>query len=91
MYKLIYFSVGLIRNVHLYYLHRLLRMFPVLAAGVLLQASLTNHLSDGPQWGDIVAHKVHKCRRFWWPTLLHIQNYVTPRNQVRVLLLILDS
>ncbi|XP_073949765.1 nose resistant to fluoxetine protein 6-like [Choristoneura fumiferana] len=74
-------QMGLIRNVHLYYLHRLLRMFPVLAAGVLLQATLFNHLSDGPQWGDIVAHKVHKCRRFWWPTLLHIQNYVTPRNQ----------
>lgn len=84
MINSIFFSVGLVRNVHLYYLHRLLRMFPVLAAGVLLTASLFNHLSDGPQWNDVMAHKVHKCRQFWWATLLHIQNYVTPRNQVKL-------
>ncbi|XP_073949763.1 nose resistant to fluoxetine protein 6-like [Choristoneura fumiferana] len=84
---IVYTSVGkitkmrLVRNVHLYYLHRLLRVFPVLAAGVFLQATLVNHMSDGPRWSEVMAYKVHKCRRFWWPTLLHIQNYVTPRHQ----------
>ncbi|XP_063359845.1 O-acyltransferase like protein-like [Cydia amplana] len=71
-------SMGLIRNIHLYYLHRLLRMFPVLAAGVLLQATLFNHMSDGPRWNDVIAHKVHKCRKYWWATLIHGQNLIIP-------------
>ncbi|XP_053612591.1 O-acyltransferase like protein-like [Plodia interpunctella] len=67
----------LIKNLHLYYLNRLLRLFPILAIIVLLQASLLNLVLDGPYWTN-VANQVHNCREHWWTTLLFIQNYATP-------------
>ncbi|CAH0585974.1 unnamed protein product [Chrysodeixis includens] len=68
-----------IRTIHLFYLNRLLRMFPLLAAMVLLQASLFNHASDGPYWINQAA-ATENCRTYWWSALLHIQNYVNPLN-----------
>ncbi|KAJ0175782.1 hypothetical protein K1T71_008941 [Dendrolimus kikuchii] len=67
----------LLKNLHLFYLNRLLRMFPVLAAFILLQASVLNWISDGPYW-DSVVEQTHRCRVFWWSTLLHIQNFYNP-------------
>ncbi|XP_075974565.1 nose resistant to fluoxetine protein 6-like [Anticarsia gemmatalis] len=69
---------GLLKNLHLFYLNRLLRMFPLLAAGALLEASYLNHMTDGPNW-SAVASQVNRCRTTWWSTLLHIQNYVNPQ------------
>ncbi|XP_061705725.1 nose resistant to fluoxetine protein 6-like isoform X2 [Cydia pomonella] len=69
---------GLFKKLHLFYLHRLLRMFPILATGVFLQASLFNHLSDGPEW-RIVVDKVERCRTYWWATLTYVQNYITDK------------
>ncbi|XP_052756148.1 nose resistant to fluoxetine protein 6-like [Galleria mellonella] len=68
----------LIKNLHLFYLNRYLRLFPVLAASVLLQASLFNRVTDGPNW-NTVAQQTHQCRVYWWPTLLYIHNYYSPR------------
>ncbi|XP_026734523.1 O-acyltransferase like protein-like isoform X2 [Trichoplusia ni] len=68
-----------IRTIHLFYLNRLLRMFPLLAAMVLLQASFFNHASDGPYWIN-QALATENCRNYWWSALLHIQNYVNPLN-----------
>ncbi|XP_061729796.1 nose resistant to fluoxetine protein 6-like [Cydia pomonella] len=79
---IVYTSVGkispknLFKKIHLFYLHRLLRMFPILATAVFLQASLFNHLSDGPEW-FIIVDKVERCRTYWWSTLTYVQNYVT--------------
>ncbi|XP_063625478.1 nose resistant to fluoxetine protein 6-like [Cydia splendana] len=67
--------MSLMRNIHLFYLHRLLRMFPLLAAVVLYQASLFQHSADGPRW-PALATSTHNCRHWWWSTLLHVQNYV---------------
>ncbi|XP_063383620.1 nose resistant to fluoxetine protein 6-like [Cydia fagiglandana] len=67
---------GLFKTIHLFYLHRLLRMFPILATAVFLQASLFNHLADGPEW-YIIVDKVERCRTYWWSTLFYVQNYLT--------------
>ncbi|XP_047987861.1 O-acyltransferase like protein-like [Leguminivora glycinivorella] len=69
---------GLFKNIHLFYLHRLLRMFPILATAVFLQASLFNHISDGPEW-FVIVDKVERCRTYWWSTLLYVQNYLTQK------------
>ncbi|KAG7305905.1 hypothetical protein JYU34_008457 [Plutella xylostella] len=66
--------MDLIKNVHLFYLNRLLRMFPILAAAILLIASWYNHVADGPYW-SVFASKVDRCRTYWWSTLLYVQNY----------------
>ncbi|CAH2108552.1 unnamed protein product [Euphydryas editha] len=67
----------LIRRLHNFYLNRLLRMFPLLATLVLLEASVFHRVADGPYW-DVVASGVQNCRSFWWTTLLHVQNFVNP-------------
>ncbi|XP_059055499.1 O-acyltransferase like protein-like [Achroia grisella] len=80
---LIYSTAGkmtgmkLVKNLHLFYLNRYLRLFPVLAACVLLQASLFHRVSDGPAW-DEIGRQTHHCREYWWTTLLYMQNYYNP-------------
>ncbi|CAH0715886.1 unnamed protein product, partial [Brenthis ino] len=66
-----------ISSLHLFYLNRLLRLFPLLAAVVLLQASIFHRISDGPMWINN-AQMVALCRKRWWSALLHVQNYVKP-------------
>ncbi|CAH0398541.1 unnamed protein product [Chilo suppressalis] len=66
-----------IRTVHLFYMNRLLRIFPLLATVILLQASVFNYLSDGPFWMNVGA-ATENCRKYWWSALLHVQNYVNP-------------
>ncbi|CAF4894473.1 unnamed protein product [Pieris macdunnoughi] len=72
-----YTSLGLLKNLHVFYLSRLLRMFPVLALMVLFEASLYNRISDGAFW-HVAGNGVHTCRALWWSTLLHLQNFVNP-------------
>ncbi|CAG9129006.1 unnamed protein product [Plutella xylostella] len=65
----------LLKNIHLFYLNRLLRLFPILATAVLATASVFHHVADGPQW-QLFVRKVYNCRTYWWSTLLHVQNYM---------------
>ncbi|CAH2232729.1 jg5352 [Pararge aegeria aegeria] len=80
---LVYTSVGkmsgtkFLKNLHVFYLNRLLRMFPLLAALILLEASVFHRMVDGPYW-VAVARNAERCRTYWWTTLLHVQNYVNP-------------
>ncbi|XP_041984262.1 O-acyltransferase like protein-like [Aricia agestis] len=82
---LVYTSIGkmtgmiLLRKLPSFYINRLLRMFPLLAALVLLEASVFHRVGDGPYWMT-VASNTDKCRTFWWSTLLHIQNYLNPND-----------
>lgn len=71
------------KKLHLFYLNRLLRMFPILATAVLLQASLLNRLGDGANWPH-QGINVEYCRRHWWAALLHIQNYYNSTQMVSV-------
>ncbi|XP_052739546.1 nose resistant to fluoxetine protein 6-like [Bicyclus anynana] len=68
----------LVKNLPFFYLNRLLRMFPVLAVVVLYEASLANRVADGPLWHRFMVDSTHKCRQFWWTTLLHLQNFINP-------------
>ncbi|KAJ8721312.1 hypothetical protein PYW07_002087 [Mythimna separata] len=72
-------SMKLVKSLHLFYLNRLLRMFPALAAVILLQISIFSRVADGPYWSVAAAH-THRCRVYWWSTLLYIQNYMNPNH-----------
>ncbi|CAH0581534.1 unnamed protein product [Chrysodeixis includens] len=82
-FLLLYTTIGkytgkqLLKNIHLFWLNRLLRMFPLLATATLLEASFYNRFGDGPEWRGVAAHVV-SCRTNWWATLTHTQNYMTP-------------
>ncbi|XP_026315716.1 nose resistant to fluoxetine protein 6-like [Hyposmocoma kahamanoa] len=70
-------SMKLLKNLHLFYLNRILRMFPLLAATILLQVGVLHYILDGPGW-LITALQTNDCRTNWWLTLLYVQNYIHP-------------
>ncbi|XP_073949354.1 O-acyltransferase like protein-like isoform X3 [Choristoneura fumiferana] len=73
-------QMQLLKNIHVFYLQRLLRMFPLLGCVVLLQASVFHHISDGANW-HYMAENVLFCRRYWWTALLPVLNIVNPTQQ----------
>lgn len=60
------------------YLHRYLRMTPLLGVYILSSMSLFRFLGNGPVWPISVEFLSENCKQYWWTTLLHIQNYVNP-------------
>lgn len=72
-----YFSNGKL-NILSLYLHRYLRMTPLLGVCVLVSVSLYRFLGNGPVWPISVHFFNENCKHYWWSALLHIQNYVNP-------------
>ncbi|KAL7743224.1 hypothetical protein ACLKA6_016170 [Drosophila palustris] len=61
-------------NVPLMYLHRIVRLTPVLAVAVLLFMTLFPRLDSGPLWTQFTS-STQLCSDTWWATLLYVQNY----------------
>ncbi|XP_068156769.1 nose resistant to fluoxetine protein 6-like [Drosophila tropicalis] len=61
-------------NVPVMYLHRFVRLTPVLALAVLFFMTLFPRLDDGPFW-KMFTGSSQLCRETWWATLLYVQNY----------------
>ncbi|KAL7728267.1 hypothetical protein ACLKA6_007373 [Drosophila palustris] len=63
-------------NVPLMYMHRYLRLAPLLAVAILVYMKLLPLLVDGPL-SHIGYDDYKKCERTWFWTLLFVQNYAT--------------
>lgn len=59
------------------YLHRYLRLTPIVAVSILLYWKLLPHLSDGPLYGNWNFDNYDRCEGNWYWTLLYVQNYAT--------------
>ncbi|PSN45475.1 hypothetical protein C0J52_08663 [Blattella germanica] len=70
-------SKGKSFNIPLFYLHRYIRLTPVLAVMVLLQVSLIDHMGSGPLWDTSNQFLTQLCKENWWSALLYVQNYVS--------------
>lgn len=68
-------------NIPLLYLHRYLRLTPALAAAILMHSTLIRHFGSGPLWKATDPQPM--CEKYWWTTLLYVQNYVNPVDPVR--------
>ncbi|XP_017146827.1 nose resistant to fluoxetine protein 6 [Drosophila miranda] len=64
-------------HVPLMYLHRVVRLTPVLALAVLFFMTLFPRLDSGPLWKQFTASS-QLCSDTWWATLLYVQNYAAP-------------
>lgn len=63
------------------YLHRIVRLTPVLAVAVLFFMTLFPRLDSGPLWQQFSgAHQL--CSDTWWATLLYVQNYAAAGRMV---------
>lgn len=65
------------------YLHRYLRLTPLIAFMILFLMSFFKYMGSGPFWNIFMdAPTIKSCEDNWWKTLLYIQNYVTPDKMV---------
>jgi hypothetical protein len=66
-------------------LHRYLRYTPLLAALLLFLITLMKHIVFAPMsyLEGGIWNIVPNCEKWWWTTLLHVQNYVNPTEIVR--------
>lgn len=60
------------------YLHRYLRLTPMLIGVIFMTMTLVRFMSSGPFWPFMIDHFTGSCGPFWWSTLFHVQNYVNP-------------
>ncbi|XP_055600177.1 nose resistant to fluoxetine protein 6-like [Uranotaenia lowii] len=60
------------------YLHRYIRITAPLAALVLITVSFTTYMGEGILWKPVMDRLQDTCLKYWWSTLLHVQNYVNP-------------
>ncbi|XP_066999855.2 nose resistant to fluoxetine protein 6 [Anabrus simplex] len=63
-------------NLPLYYLHRYIRLTPVLAVMIMLLVSLWRYTGSGPIWDTVYNADKTACVEKWWANLLYVQNYV---------------
>ncbi|KAH8241179.1 hypothetical protein KR032_001436 [Drosophila birchii] len=63
-------------NVPLMYLHRLIRILPVLGVAILVYMKLMTFVAGGPLFHSGFNGK-EACEKGWYWTLLFIQNYAT--------------
>lgn len=69
-------------NVLAMYLHRYLRLTPLLAVCALMYSSILRYLGSGPLWPERAKSMGRDCNQFWWSLLLYAQNYVNPSHRV---------
>lgn len=60
------------------YVHRYLRLTPLLIAVVLFSITLLRFFGSGPLWPMLTNTISNQCEKYWWSTLLYIQNYENP-------------
>ncbi|KAG5882440.1 Nose resistant to fluoxetine protein 6, partial [Gonioctena quinquepunctata] len=59
------------------YVHRYLRLTPVLVMAIVVRATLLGNMGNGPLWGNEQL-KSSSCQTNWWYSLLYVQNYFEP-------------
>ncbi|XP_016949370.1 nose resistant to fluoxetine protein 6 [Drosophila biarmipes] len=64
-------------NVPLMYLHRFLRLTPVLALAVIVYMKILPRMGDGPLYGKVNFDDYTLCESTWYWTILYVQNYAT--------------
>lgn len=49
----------------------------MLAVIIVISVTLYKKIANGPVWFTYILHGVF-CDKYWWTTLLYVQNYVNP-------------
>ncbi|KAH8421540.1 hypothetical protein KR009_012229, partial [Drosophila setifemur] len=63
-------------NIPMMYLHRYIRLTPILAMGILMYLCILPLLAQGPLHGVLGFDDYGKCKESWYLTLLYVQNYI---------------
>ncbi|XP_016995137.2 nose resistant to fluoxetine protein 6 [Drosophila takahashii] len=66
-------------NIPMMYLHRYLRLTPLLAFAILIYMKILPIMGSGPLHGSVNFDDYTSCEDTWWMTLLYVQNVATNR------------
>lgn len=66
-------------NIPLMYLHRYLRLTPIVAVSILIYLKVLPLMGDGPLYGNWNFDNYDSCNDNWYWTLLYVQNYAADR------------
>lgn len=66
------------------YWNRYLRLTPLFSVCLLVAASTFRFFGHGPIWPISVDRYVGYCEQHWLSSLLYVQNYVNPKEFVRI-------
>ncbi|PSN57607.1 hypothetical protein C0J52_00554 [Blattella germanica] len=66
---------GINFNIYLYWIHRILRIGPVLYMMLLFTSTLTNRLSSAPRWLAYSRNLEESCKQNWWEYVLFINTW----------------
>lgn len=66
-------------NVLRFYGRRYMRITLPLAVAVVLYSNFIQFFGEGPLWRETYEAMQKPCQKYWWSTLLHVQNYVNPQ------------
>ncbi|XP_020803371.1 O-acyltransferase like protein-like [Drosophila serrata] len=64
-------------NVPLMYVHRYLRLTPIVALAILVYMKMLPLLAAGPMYDNAGFFDYSVCKKTWYWTLLYVQNYAT--------------
>lgn len=62
------------------YVHRYIRLTPMLVVSILFSTTLMRYLGSGPLWPNLIAMTKGQCERHYLSTLFYVQNYVNPKD-----------
>lgn len=62
-------------NIPMLYIHRYMRLTPMLAVTIFYTITLLRFLGNGPIWPSTMQLFKGQCVRNWWTALLYVQNY----------------
>ena len=63
----------------MYYIHRYLRLTPTFMLVLLVSVNLTAYFGRGPLFPSMHGFESEDCSKYWWTSLLYINNLVKPQ------------
>lgn len=70
-------------NLVFFYIHRYLRMTPLMMALIAFCATLLRYTGEGPGWRDSIVMYDGWCKDNWWINSLYLHNFINTNNMVR--------
>ncbi|GLV35418.1 uncharacterized protein CBL_01432 [Carabus blaptoides fortunei] len=66
---------GIKFNVFKFWIRKYIKLAPLMAVVVLMYATILIRIGSGPIWPLVLNPMKENCQKYWWTSLLYIQNY----------------
>ncbi|RWS12605.1 nose resistant to fluoxetine protein 6-like protein [Dinothrombium tinctorium] len=71
-------------NLLAYWIHRYVRLTPLMLAVIAFSATLLRYMGQGPAWLESIVMFDKWCKDNWWINALYLHNFVNRENMVNI-------